>query len=85
LGAVLRDAGAEIIGDADVEISRTAAEYVDVEAVFAGGHAEIVGPRAESRFLASLGMTDRKARTTATATATATAKADTGVLRFALG
>lgn len=39
---MLRDAHAEIVGDADVEISRTAAEDVDVEAVFAGGHAGIV-------------------------------------------
>jgi hypothetical protein len=55
--AVLGDADAEIAGDADVKISRTAAEDVHVEAVFAGGPAGIVGPPAESRFLASLGMT----------------------------
>ena len=41
----------------------------------------------DSRFLATLGMTDRKARATAEARAAAeaTAKTNTGILRFALG
>jgi hypothetical protein len=37
----------------------------------------------ESRFLAALGMTARKAK--ASANATAKAKANTGILRFAVG
>ena len=63
VSAVLGDADTKVVRDAYVEISRTAAEDVDVEVVFVGGHEKLLALRAGSSFLASLGMRARKART----------------------